>query len=80
MRGWAGERLPRFRSAEGHNATDYRDHPNGEGPGGFSLGAFLIPRPVAYGPTCLTKMLAGSDPWVIAKNGNTADPFEPSPT
>jgi hypothetical protein len=27
-----------------------------------------------------TKMLAGSDPWVMAKNGNTAAPLEPSPS
>ena len=38
---------------------------------------------VAYGVVGLssrTKMLAGSVPWVWAKNGNTADPLEPSPS
>jgi hypothetical protein len=37
----------------------------------------------AYGPVGLssrTKMLAGSVPWVWAKNGKTADPLEPSPS
>jgi hypothetical protein len=52
-----------------------------EGPGGVSLRSPLLTlEPSCYGPTSLTKMLAGSDPWVIVKNGNTADPFEPSPT
>ena len=35
-----------------------------------------------YGPvgSGFTKMLAGSVPWVMAKNGKTADPSEPSPS
>jgi Major Facilitator Superfamily len=40
-------------------------------------------RYTAYGPVWLsfrTKMLAGSDPWVMAKNGKTASPLEPSPS
>jgi hypothetical protein len=32
------------------------------------------------GLTCRTKMLEGSDPCVMAKNGNTAAPLEPSPS
>ena len=40
--------------------------------------------PAAYGLVAglsfRTKMLAGSDPCVMAKNGNTASPLEPSPS
>jgi hypothetical protein len=42
-------------------------------------GALLGVAAPSYGPTCRTKTLAGSDPWVMVKNGNTADPSEPSP-
>jgi hypothetical protein len=39
--------------------------------------------PAPYGVAGLsfrTKMLAGSASWVMAKNGNTAAPLEPSPS
>ncbi len=46
---------------------------------GASTRSHAAPYGVA-GLSFRTKMLAGSDPWVMAKNGNTATPLEPSPS
>jgi hypothetical protein len=71
-----GNRLKR----DGQTSLDVRGHDGMRRAPVSCPGALLGVAAPSYGPTCRTKTLAGSDPWVMVKNAKTADPSEPSPT